>query len=139
MLTLYSVNQLFPYPTQTSAYAVTGYVMLVPGTGQVDARYLNDRIKAEYMLDFGAVKVPQPASRRPLVVDAVVSSGTNFAQVTGGLPNNVSNHMSGSLPMGAHTGFVDGSVKWRAFKQGVPTNFNDFSQRTTSGSPSFWF
>jgi hypothetical protein len=89
----------------------------------------------------GAQTVRQPASRRPLVVDSVISNGpNNFTSVAGGLANNVSNHMSGSLPMGAHTGYVDGNVKWRPFVKGIsPVDPAVFTMKTTTGSPTFWF
>lgn len=142
MLTLYPMEDLFPYKGNP-AYAVTGYVLLIGGTGQVDAQYKSDKLKTEYTLTNGTIQGP---SRRALVVDAVISNGTggagNFTEITGGLPNNVSNHMDGDKPKGAHTGYVDGHVKWRSFKQGSLATMNDpdvFTIKTTSGSPSFWF
>jgi prepilin-type N-terminal cleavage/methylation domain-containing protein len=139
MLTLYPIEQLFPY--NNSNYAVTGYVLLLGGTPQVEAMWRNDRIKSEYDVTVGAQTVRQPASRRPLVVDSVISTGpNNFTTVAGGLTNNVSNHMSGSLPMGAHTGYVDGNVKWRPFVKGIsPVDPTVFTMKTTTGSPTFWF
>ena len=139
MLTLFPLDDLFPYKGNP-AYAVTGYVLLIGGTGQVDAQYKSDRLKPEYTLTNGTIQGP---SRRALVVDAVISNGTGtFTGISGGLTDNVSNHMDGSKPMGAHTGYVDGHVKWRAFKQGNLATMNDpevFTIKTTSGSPSFWF
>ncbi len=138
MLSHYTIEQLFPY--NNSQYAVTGYLMLIKGTGQIGAQYLTDRIKSEYNVTLGAVRQSLPASRRPLVVDAVISNGnSNFTNVTGGLQNNVSNHMDGNMPMGGHVGFVDGSVKWRPFKQGTnPVDPTVFTIKTT-GNPDFWF
>ena len=140
MLTLYPIERLFPYEGNPG-YAVTGYVLLVPGTGQVGPIWRNDRIKAEYEVAVGAVKMVVPASRRPLVVDAVISgSGGSFTQVNGGLPNNVSNHMSGGRPMGGHTGFVDGSVKWRPFVEGTnPFDPAVYTVKTIQNTPNFWF
>lgn len=138
MLTLYPMDDLFPYKGNP-AYAVTGYVLLISGTGQVDPQYLSSKLRTEYKLGNGTTQVP---SRRALVVDAVISSGNNFATVVGGLKDNVSNHMAGDNPMGAHTGYVDGHVKWRAFKQGTLATRNDpdvFTMKTISELPNFWF
>lgn len=138
MLTLYPMDELFPYK-DVPQYAVTGYVLLIPGTGQVDPQYLNDKIRAEYKLATGTLL---PASRRPLVVDAVISNSNDFSTVLGGLEDNVSNHMTGSSPMGAHTGYVDGHVTWRPFKQGTLATRDDpavFSMKTISRLPNFWF
>ena len=139
MLTLYTIDQLFPYPNAQSAYAVTGYVMLLSGTPQVEPIWRNDRLRSEYEVTVGALTARQPASRRPLVVDAVISNGQNFTGVTGGLTNNLSNHMDGSKPMGAHTGYVDGNVKWRPFVMGAnPLDPTVFTMKCT-GTQSFWF
>jgi hypothetical protein len=87
----------------------------------------------------GSITTRQPASRRALVVDAVISNGTNFTGVQGGLQNNLSNHMDGSKPMGGHTGYVDGSVKWRPFVMGAnPLDPKVYTQKCT-GQQSFWF
>jgi prepilin-type N-terminal cleavage/methylation domain-containing protein len=140
MLTLYSMEDLFPY-TGNPNYAVTGYVLLAAGTGQVAAPWRNDRMKSEYEVQIGALRTVLPASRRPLVVDAVISgSGGSFTQVNGGLPNNVSNHMSGDRPSGGHTGYVDGNVKWRPFVEGTnPFDPKVYTVKTDTNTPNFWF
>jgi prepilin-type N-terminal cleavage/methylation domain-containing protein len=141
MLVLYPMEYLFPYK-ENPAYAVTGYVLLITGTGQVDGQYKSDKLRSEYVLSNGK---RQPPSQRPLVVDAVISSGNDFSNVTGGLKDNVSNHMEGDRPRGAHTGYVDGHVKWRSFKQGNLATINDpdvFTMKTINNNnngPSFWF
>ena len=142
MLTNYQLEQLWAFGGSLNSFAVTGYVMLIRGTKQVNSVYLSDRLQSGYTVPVGLGTAQQEASRRPLVVDAVISSGNDFVNVTGGLANNVSNHMSGSLPNGAHTGYVDGHVQWRQFKQGNITNMNDpsvFTMKTVSNTPNFWF
>jgi prepilin-type N-terminal cleavage/methylation domain-containing protein len=115
----------------TANWAVTSYVLLVPGTKRVLAPYQNDRIKAEYTVTIGPNTTALPASRRPLVVDAVVSSGSDFQGVSGGLPVNDTNHLNGSKPSGGHTGYVDGHVAWRLWSSGYTI--------VSTGTPSFWF
>ena len=143
MLNTYNIETLYTY--EGRAMAVTGYVLLITGTQQftgASAQYLSDRIRSDYTFTAGATTQTIPASRRPLVVDAVISdsaSATSFANVSGGLPNNVSNHMQGAVPMGAHTGFVDGHVKWRAFTQANAANPDGFQLRSVGTSPKFWF
>ena len=140
MLRLRAMDELFPY-NGTGSYAVTGYVLLIPGTPQVDPIWLNTRIKAEYDVASGAIRRTLTASQRPLVVDAVISNGTsNFSDVAGGFDKNLSNHMSGDLPMGGHTGYVDGSVKWRLFVSGTnPFDPAVYTRKTLTDKPSFWF
>jgi prepilin-type N-terminal cleavage/methylation domain-containing protein len=142
MLSLYTINQLYDY--QANTMAVTSYVLLIPGTQQIQdgpaptPDYLSDRIQSEYLSNTTLI----PASRRLLVVDAVISNGNNFAQVNGGLPNNLSNHMAGDTAAGGHAGFVDGHVKWRKFQRGNASQLYDpdyFSVRIKSGTPTFWF
>ena len=143
MLTLYTITQLYDYrPGQ----AVTGYVLLIKGTKQVQdgwtpsnivPDYLSDKIQAEYNSESYVI----PASRRLLVVDAVISSGSDFRNVPGGLTNNVSNHMSGDTAAGGHAAFVDGHVKWRKFQRGTGVQVVDPDYFTVkgSGTPTFWF
>ena len=139
MLVYYTMDQLFPHGGPNSSYAVTGYVLLIKNTPQVEAIWQNEHMKGEYEVAVGAVKMMQPASRRALVVDAVISNGTNFVGVSGGLPKNESNHMDGSKPRGAHTGYVDGNVKWRSFVNGSnPLDQKVFTPKCT-GAQSFWF
>ena len=139
MLTYYTIDQLFPYGGQNSSYAVTGYVLLLDGTPKVEDFWRNARIKPEYEVQIGSLRAVQPASRRALVVDAVISNGDDFANVPGGLTNNVSNHMEGSKPLGGHTGYVDGSVKWRRFVNGSkPLDPTTYTKKCTS-NPIFWF
>jgi prepilin-type processing-associated H-X9-DG protein len=146
MLTTYPIETLYTF--EGRPMAVTGYVLLITGTKQFDgfsAQYLNDRIRSDYTFtpQGGAAQLV-PASRRALVVDAVISASASataasFGNVGGGLANNVSNHMQGSLPMGAHTGFVDGHVKWRPFSQASGTNPDGFQLRSSGQPPRFWF
>ena len=143
MLSLYPLEQMYTY--EGRPMAVSGYVLLIHGTKQIQdgsaatmPDYLNERIQADY----ASVDVLIPASRRLLVVDAVISTGSNFAQVSGGLANNLSNHMSGDTASGGHAGFVDGHVKWRKFQRGNNTNLYDpdyFNVRIKQGTPTFWF
>ena len=138
MLSLYDIDELFPY--KNGSYAVTGYVLLLDGTPGVVETWKNKRIQSDYDVAIGPLTTRLPASRRALVVDAVISNGqNNFSDVKGGLDVNVSNHMSGSLPMGAHTGYVDGNVKWRPFVKGVsPLDPATFTMKTAT-EPNFWF
>ncbi len=141
MLRHYTTEQLYRY--NGGPYTVSGYVLLVQGTDQVAPMYLSTRLQAGYDVQIGLATVTLPPSRRPLVVDAVISDGLNdFADVDGGLEHNLSNHMSGPNPSGAHTGYVDGHVSWRTFKKGNLANMNDpavFTMKTTSNTPNFWF
>jgi prepilin-type N-terminal cleavage/methylation domain-containing protein len=140
MLTLRTMDELFPY-NRTNSFAVTAYVLLIPGTPQVDKIWLNDRIRGEYDTTSGVLRRVLPASQRPLVADAVISNGpTNFTNVTGGFDKNLSNHMAATQPLGGHTGYVDGSVKWRSFVSGVnPFDPAVYTRKTTTDQPSFWF
>ena len=140
MLSIKTMDEMFPY-NGTSSFAVTGYVLLIRGTPQLDLVWLNDRVRSEYTVGLGNVRVTLPASRRPLVVDAIISNGPNtFVGVEGGFAENLSNHMAGVLPMGGHTGYVDGSVKWRNFVSGSnPFDPAVFTRKTNSDHPSFWF
>ena len=128
MLSNMDKEQLYMFrPT----WAVTSYVLLVPGTARVVGPYLNDRLKADYTVTIGPNTTVLPASRRPLVVDAVISVGSAYENVPGGLPVNDTNHMNGPKPAGGHAGYVDGHVAWRSWSSG-------FSVLST-GSPTFWF
>lgn len=142
MLVLNELETLWRYGGNLESFAVTGYVLLVPDTKQVNSVYLNDKIRTTYTVPMGlGTKVISP-SQRPLVVDAVISNGNDFANVPGGLPNNLSNHMSGRNPDGAHTGFVDGHVAWRKFREGTLATAGDpsvFTMKTVSDTPNFWF
>ena len=136
-----SIEDLYDY--QGRKFTVSGYVLLIPGTLQIAGTYLSDRLQDNYEVVVGVSTVALSPSQRPLVVDAIISSGTNFENVSGGLANNVSNHMNGkTLPAGGHTGYVDGHVKWRPFKVGTLATANapeSFTMKSTSGNPSFWF
>jgi prepilin-type N-terminal cleavage/methylation domain-containing protein/prepilin-type processing-associated H-X9-DG protein len=139
MFAQYTINQLYDF--QVNTMAVTSYILLIEGTKQIQnvpaTDYLSDRVQAEYKTGVYVI----PASRRPLVVDAVISSGNDFRNVSGGLPNNVSNHMAGDLAAGGHVAFVDGHVKWRKFQRGTGdqiVNPDYFSVKST-GAPTFWF
>ncbi len=113
-------------------WAVTSYVLLVPGTKRVVAPYLNERVQADYTVKIGTNDpVVLPASRRPLVVDAVISSGSDFQGVAGGLPVNDTNHLDGRKPTGGHAGYVDGHVAWRSWNSGFSV--------LSAGTPTFWF
>ena len=140
MLMLRTMDELFPF-NRTGSYAVTGYVLLIPGTPQVDKIWLNDRIRGEYDVKSGALRRIQPASQRALVADAVISNGqTQFTGIQGGFAENVSNHMSDSRPLGGHTGYVDGSVRRRPFVAGAnPFDPAVYTIKTTTDKPSFWF
>lgn len=139
MLQLYDLErQLWQFGGSLNSFAVTNYVLLVPGTGQINALYLNDKIRDFYKVNNTEI----PASRRILVHDAVISDSaslSSFAQVNGGLPNNLSNHMEGAMAAGGHAGYIDGHVKWRKFVQASLANPDGFEPRNTGTSPRFWF
>lgn len=127
-----------------NAFAVTGYVLLVDGTNQINRNYLNDKLRSDFPFPRPPAVATSylPASRRPLVVDAVISASTSedsFGNAGGGLPVNVSNHMQGDKPSGAHTGFVDGHVKWRGFTIGSSSNPEGFGMKSGGLTPKFWF
>ena len=145
MLVEYTMEQLYEF---NQNFAVTNYVMLITGTPQVLGQYLNDRIRSDYTVGSGVTMKVIPASQRPLVVDSVISNGVQVSQASfsnvsiGGLPgNNLSNHMQGGLPSGAHTGFVDGHVKWRPFEEAktIDELYSKFSMKTSGENPKFWW
>lgn len=140
-----SVESLYNF--RPDVYAVSSYVVLIPGTPQVLTPLVNKRIQASYRVAGSSSFVEIEPSRRLLVQDVIVSGSASldsFANVSGGgLSINVSNHMSGRLPSGAHGGYVDGHVKWRPFSinpASVPvgTSTEGFSRGAT-GNPVFWF
>ena len=142
MLVINELETLWQWGGSTNSFAVTGYVLLVSGTKQVNGAYLNDKIKTGYDVPAGLSTISLPPSQRPLVVDAVISNGNDFANVPGGLPRNLSNHMSGDKPNGAHTGYVDGHVAWRKFKEGNLATIGDpsvFTMKSVSDAPIWWF
>ena len=129
-------------PSSDRGFAVTSYVLLVPNTAQISPQHLNDRVRSAYEVDQNGVTSQVPASQRPLVVDGVISSGpspSSFAAVGGGLPGNLSNHMQGNMPRGAHTGYVDGHVKWAPFVMFSQTNPDGYVIRSDGPAPKFWF
>jgi prepilin-type N-terminal cleavage/methylation domain-containing protein len=145
MVSRYSIDTLYNfYPDKVTA--ATSYLLLIPETKQVTngwtatnpiPDYLSERIQANY--HSGSYVIP--ASQRPLVVDAVISNGNDFTNVPGALTQNVSNHMTGDLPVGGHTAYVDGHVKWRKFQRGTATQVTnpDYFTPKTVGLPTFWF
>ena len=141
---LLSSNIESMYNFSPNNYAVASYILLLNGTKQLDAVWKNDRIKDIYMNKEGATLVPVAPSKRLLVVDAVISTGVSAASFEnvpiGGLPVNVSNHMNGRMPSGAHAGYVDGHVRWRRFILSTTPGPEVFSIGTEAGSqPRFWF
>lgn len=122
-------------------FAVTSYVLAIPGAPRVQPQYTNTRLQASYTMPTGTGTEEVPASRRILVADATISEGSKFGNVGGGLPINVTNHMNGSNPDGGHAGFVDGHVKWRKFQRATPAEINnpDYFYFRSTGSPVFWF
>jgi len=142
MLTEKPLEEMWAFGGSLNSFAVTGYVLLIPNTKQIQATYLNDRIKSSYTVTQGATVKEQSPSKRPLVVDAVISGSTSissFENVGGGFPVNVSNHMQGAMPMGAHTGYVDGHVKWMTFVMASASNPDGYAMRSDGTSPKFWF
>ena len=136
------LEKMWAYGGSLNSFAVTGYVLLIPKTNQVFATHLCDRIKSSYQVTQGTTTTEVPASRKPLVVDAVISESaatSSFANVGGGLPTNVSNHMQGTMPMGAHAGYVDGHVKWAPFVLATSTNPDGYAIRSGGINPKFWF
>lgn len=127
--------------TSQNTFAVTSYVMLIPGNVQIPTTWLNYRIQDTYMNNTVSVS----AAQRMLVVDAVVSKSTSsnydsFNNISAGLPVNSSNHMDGGMPSGAHAGYVDGHVKWRAYKTSTLADPSGFATRGgASGGIYFWF
>lgn len=139
-----TANELYE---QFPSYAVSSYVFLVPGTKLVTASLLNSKIQASYRVTGSSSFIDVPPSQRILVSDVVISNGTSLASfapfAAGILSDNQSNHMDGNVPAGAHSGFVDGSVKWRQFKLN-PTSSpagttTDGFGRGSTGTPIFWF
>ena len=136
---LYSKEQLWFFAPGEGGFSVTSYVLLVPKTPQVRPQYLNDRVQPTYEMIEDGVTLQVPPSRRPLIVDAVISSGNDFVAIGGGLAGNVSNHMEGKKPRGAHAGFVDGHVAWRPFHMANSKEDLSGFQPRGSSLPTFWF
>ena len=137
-------ERMWTYGGSLTSFAVTGYVLLVDGTKQINRNYLNDKLRSDFPLPRPPAVATSylPSSRRPLVVDAVISANTSldsFANAGGGLPVNVSNHMQGDKPSGAHTGFVDGHVTWRGFTPASSSNPEGFGMKSDGTAPKFWF
>lgn len=141
MLAENGVEKLYDY--EGKKYSVTGYVLLISGTKQVAPQYLSSRLQASYSVTVGLSTITLPSSLRPLVVDGVVSkTGGQFTDIVAGGLNNLSNHMAGSRPAGAHTGYVDGHVRWRPFKEAGLADANTpavFRMNTITDTPNFWF
>lgn len=130
-----------------SGYAISSYVFLIPGTKLVSAPLLNTKIQSSYKMTGSTSVLDVPPTQRVLVSDVIISNGTSlasFAPFSAGIfPDNQSNHMDGGVPAGGHSGFVDGSVKWRPFKLNpttVPTGSTTVGfGRGSTGTPIFWF
>ena len=153
MVAEYGQESLFMYPmgNPSATYAVTSYVLLIKGTKQIwngwtpnnpIQDYLNERIQATYNTENQVI----PASRRPLVVDEMISGSPSlysFENISGALPHSQSNHMAGKLPTGGHVAFVDGHVTWRKFRPATSiSQINDldyFAIRSAGANPKFWF
>jgi len=131
------------YNFSPNNYAVSNYIMLIEGTAQIQAPWVNTRLQDTYDARVGTETIKVPPSQRLLVVDAVISQGissTSFTNVTiGGLGTNVSNHMDGRMPSGGHSGYVDGHVKWRKWVMSLQPGPNVYSKEGSTGSPLFWF
>ncbi len=140
MVEIEGINRMFEFSPN---YAVTNYVLLLKGTPSVEAVWQNERIQDLYDNLEGTTVAKVAPSKRLLVVDAVISTGISAASFQnvnmGGLRVNVSNHMTGSMPSGAHAGYVDGHVRWRKFVLAVRPGPEVFSIGTPSGNPKFWF
>lgn len=133
-------------------FAVSNYVVLVPGVAQVpqpsvpltanpgqntnpglvateDKSPVNVRMKSYYEETTGATVEQVPPNRRPLVVDTIMRTGRdNYSDVQGGLVGNRTNHLNGLLAAGGNIAYVDCHVAWKAF--------SDMKVRT-SGTPTF--
>ncbi len=131
------------YNFSPNNYAVSNYIMLIEGTAQIQAPWVNKRIQDTYDARVGTETIKISPSQRLLVVDAVISQGispASFTNVTiGGLGTNVSNHMDGRMPSGGHSGYVDGHVKWRKWVLSLQPGPDVYSKEGAPGSPLFWF
>ncbi len=140
MLNSLDVERMYNF--SPNSYAVTGYILLLDGTAQIEEKWKNYRIQSSYTATVGSATVQVAPSQRLLVVDTVISTGVSqasFASVDiGGLPVNTSNHMEGKMPYGAHGGYVDGHVRWRKFVLSSTPGPDVFAIGTT-GNPRFWF
>lgn len=144
ILDVHVIEDLYGFNTDLlKGYAVSSYIFLIEGTVQLLPDLLSKKIQSGYKV--GAIEIPP--SKRILVADTVISSGVSSASFInvqmGDLKVNVSNHMSGTMPAGAHAGYVDGHVKWRKFVMNpstvaVGTVSEGFSRGNTS-APFFWF
>lgn len=122
-----------------SNYRVIGYVFLMKGVPQVPT----DRAQVSLRVNKMPTDMKQrrgidpnsepPSSKTELVVDAVISQGGDYKNVSGGLDINRSNHMESDLskPLGANIMFKDGHVEWRPFE--------DMHPEEKFGNPQFQY
>ena len=125
-------------------YRVIGFAMTFPGTASLSQTNWNRTITPQ-PISFGDITLPPPSpSERVLVAGAVISErgqnnpslrgGYKYAGIMGGftpLPHRCA-HLVKGIPAGDNVATLDGSARWR--------NFRDMLPRTDDpNSPTFWW
>jgi prepilin-type N-terminal cleavage/methylation domain-containing protein len=137
-------NWVITHPS-SPPYRVTGYAMTFPGTASVAVNEQN-QFTIPQPIQVGILLFPPPdPSRRVLVAGSVISlPGQNnpaqkatyqYTGIFGGWSQpHRSSHLdkTGKLPTGDNVAMLDGSARWR--------NFRDMLPRTsTTSTPVFWW
>ncbi|HXR49239.1 MAG TPA: prepilin-type N-terminal cleavage/methylation domain-containing protein [Candidatus Limnocylindrales bacterium] len=139
-------------PGSQSAFRITGYVWLLPGSGanaggtRLEQPYWQTNILgvpavANYMANQGS------PSKCTACVDVIARDpvSKSFSKITvGGLPSSIvqrTSHLDGSQPVGANDLFLDGHVAWRKwsdiYNAASPTTVRVFGGG--GNSPTFIF
>lgn len=125
-------------------YRVIGYAMTFPETASVSETNWNRSISPQ-PIPFGDTTLPAPSpSDRVLVSGAVISergennpnqrAGYKYAGIVGGykpLPHRCA-HLVKGIPAGDNVGMLDGSARWRNFRDMLPRTEDPFC-------PTFWW
>lgn len=120
---------------EESGFRVISYVLLLEGNDGVPSHLRNAKVEEPepYQVSAGrggGVWVAPTLSQRELVVDATISEGDNFSNITsGGSDLDRTNHLDGTRPAGGNIGFLDGHVEWRPFS----------AMQDRGGAPKFWW
>lgn len=129
-------------PNSQSAFRITGYVWLLPGSG-ANAGGAGS-ISAQNFWKTNILGSPlQRPSKSEICVDIIAAdfnSPTPYSHfVQGGLPKTViqrTSHLDGAMPAGGNDLFLDGHVKWRDWR--VIWN-NKRPQKFFGANPRFYF
>jgi prepilin-type N-terminal cleavage/methylation domain-containing protein len=136
---------LWNYAPGQNGYRVIGYALTFAGQASLDATNWNRRLSQVDAIQIGFNRYYTPTvSDRELMACATLSrpgestktaaGGYHWTDVVGGYTlHHESPHMNGNVPAGGDVGFLDGHAQWRKFKD------SNFSPRTDSGTPVYWY